>query len=359
MKRVIATATALAAGASTAGAGGVDKTGQSILVIFEKGSYAELSFGIIQPSVSGSAIPALGGFSSGSLAETYFSIGAAYKTELRDGLDLAVIIDQPFGADVSYPTGTNYFAQGSKAKLDATAVTGLLKYRMPNNISVFGGLRYELMRARASVPFVAGYTAVGATDAGFGYTIGAAFEKPEIALRVVLTYNSAIKHELDTVEFGVLNSVTEIKSPQSLNLEFQTGIAKDTLLFGSVRWVDWTEFKVDPPNYPPPSPIVSYESDTISYALGLGRRFNETWSAAVTLGYEKPVGGFASNLGPTDGYKSIGLGATYTKDNMKVTGGIRYVDIGDAQTTLNDVTAAANFSGNSAVALGVKVGWSF
>ena len=66
--------------------------------------------------------------------------------------------------------------------------------------------------------------------------------------------------------------------------------------------------------------------------MKMQRRFNETWSGAVTLGYEPSDGDLTGNLGPTDGMRSIGLAATYTRDNMKITGGIRYVDIGDAAT---------------------------
>ena len=363
MKRVLTTAAAMTVAAHAAGAGGLDRSGQSILAIFETGGYAELSFGAVQPSVSGTADPIFGGFPSGTMSENYFSVGAAYKTELRNGLDIALIIDQPFGADVNYPAGTGYFAAGSTASLTSTALTGVLKYRMANNISIFGGLRYQTLEARVSVPFVGQYTAAGAPDDALGYLVGVGFEKPEIALRVALTYASAITHELDTAEtllgFLTFDSLTEIKTPQSVNLEFQTGIAKDTLLFGSVRWVDWTEFVIDPPNYPLSDPIVSYDSDTVSYALGLGRRFNEAWSAAVTLGYEAPTGGFASNLGPTDGYKSIGIGATYARDNLKITGGVRYVDIGDAQTTLGFGVSASDFTDNHAIGAGVKVAWSF
>jgi long-chain fatty acid transport protein len=143
--------------------------------------------------------------------------------------------------------------------------------------------------------------------------------------------------------------------PQSVNIEFQTGIAKDTLLFGSIRWVDWSEFVIDPPNYPLPIPLVSYPEDRITYNLGIGRRFNETWSGAVTLGYERSDGQITGNLGPTDGFASIGLAATYTSGNVKVTGGVRYVDVGDATTNV----VGGSFSGNSGVGLGIRVGYTF
>ena len=142
----------------------------------------------------------------------------------------------------------------------------------------------------------------------------------------------------------------------------QSGIAADTLLFGSVRWVEWSEFDISPTQYGTLTggkALVSYDSDTISYSLGLGRKFNDQWSGAVTLGYEAPTGGFASNLGPTDGYWSIGFGSSYTKDTMKITAGIRHVSIGDADTTLGANTAAGHFSGNSALGAGIKVGFSF
>ena len=60
------------------------------------------------------------------------------------------------------------------------------------------------------------------------------------------------------------------------------------------------------------------------------------------------------NLGPTDGFASVGLGAIYTKDNMKITGGVRFVDVGDATSF-----SGAVFQNNSAFAAGVQVGFQF
>ena len=350
-------------------AGGIDRSGQSVAVLFEKGNYAEFSLGMVQPDVSGvsTAASPLAGRNSGDMAGDYFSFSGAYKHQFNDRLSAAIIYDQPFGANVDYPTGTFYYAAGSTAELKTHAVTGVVKYTLPSNISLIGGLRYQTMSAKANVPFIpgGGYTANGSSDGAVGYLVGAAFEKPEIALRVALTYNSKIKHEMPTIDASVftgqlpVSSVTTVEAPQSVNLDVQSGIAKDTLLFGSVRWVEWSKFAIDPQNYPPATPLVSYDSDTISYTLGLGRKFNEQWSGAVTLGYEAPTGGFASNLGPTDGYWSIGLGGSYTKDNMKITAGVRYVSIGDADTTLGGGVAAGNFTGNSAIGAGIKVGFTF
>ena len=356
---------ALAASAAAAHAGGIDRSGQSIAALFETGNYAELSFSHVAPDVTGTAAAGLGGFSSGDMAGDYNQIGLAIKTDLRPNLAFALILDQPFGAKVDYPAGTNYYAQGSTAQLNTTAITGALKYTLPNNISLIGGLRMESMSAKANIPFVASYTASTNTVQDFGYVVGVAYEKPEIALRVALTYSSKIKHGLNTTESSLLTGgadvagTTSISSPQSVNLEFQSGVAKNTLVFGSIRWVDWTGFVIDPANYPPPSPLVSYDGDVFTYTLGVGHKFSDHLSGALSVGYDTRIGGFSSNLGPTDGKTTVTVGVSYTKDKFKISGGISYVMLGNTQTTLDGATAAATFKGNKAIGVGMKIGYAF
>jgi len=369
MKRVTATLGALVMTAGAAAAGGIERANQSVGVIFETGNYAEFSVGRVMPNVSGVGAGTVAtlaqptpGAASGNMALDFTQLGGAIKFKLGENLDAAIIFDQPFGADASYPLVPGYFAAGTTAELTTNDVTGVLKYRLPSNISVYAGVRYEVMDAQASIPFAGGYTVSGARDGGVGYLIGAAYEKPEIALRVALTYNSEVKHSLATTEFGAPSPETAINSPQSVNLEFQTGVAANTLVFGSVRWVDWTSFVISPAVYStvvsPGNPLVSYASDTVTYTLGVGRKLNEHWSVAASLGYEKPTGDSSSNLAPADGKRSVTLAAIYATGNMKITGGVTYVDVGDTFTELGGATAA-NFTGNQAVGVGVKVGFSF
>ena len=382
MKHIATAATALLATTSIASAGGVDRSGQNISVIFEKGNYAEFSIGTVSPTVSGAGagtavtpLTPTPGQASGNMSPDYTVFGLAYKHQFNEKLSFALIFDQPYGADVNYPATSTYFARGSTASLDTQAITGIVRYKFNENFSVHGGLRYQSFAAQAVVPFLAAnnggnvYTANGAKDYGVGYVAGAAYERPDIALRVALTYSSEISHGLSTVETtaagaGALTTTTTVDTPQSVNLDFQTGIAADTLLFGSIRWVDWSDFRVAPSNYATITgggALVSYANDVTTYNVGVGRRFNENWSGAVSVGYEKSNGGFSSNLGPTDGNYSIGLGGTYTQGAIKVTGGVRYIKIGDANTTLNAPSgvAASSFSGNKAIAAGLKIGYSF
>ena len=120
-------------------------------------------------------------------------------------------------------------------------------------------------------------------------------------------------------------------------------------MFGSIRHVFWEGINLTTSGA---GEYVKFDEDTTSYTLGVGRRLNENWSIAVTLGYEGGDG-TGTTLGPSSGYQSIGLGGSYTKDNMKISAGVRYVDVGDA------TVGPFLFDGNSAIAAGIKVGFSF
>lgn len=362
MKRVLMSASALALGATAATAGGVERSSQSVGILFEQGNYVELTYGNVSPTVSGAF--ALTGAGSGDMAATYNTFSLGMKQEFGNKIDVAVILDQPIGANVSYPiTAVGYPIAGSTAKLTSSAVTAILKYNLTDAVSVYGGLRSESVKGDVFLTAIpGGYTMSTETSRETGYLVGAAWEKPDIAARVALTYNSEIAHTLNATETGFFGSVPgtfETIVPKSVNLEFQTGIAADTLLFGSVRWQEWSKFVIAPTIVTglTGSPLVDYADDVITYNLGVGRKFNEHWSGAVTLGYEKSGGGIVGNLGPTDGYKSIGLAATYTNDNVKVTGGIRYVDVGDAMTQIGPSNGV--FADNSAIGVGLRVGISF
>jgi long-subunit fatty acid transport protein len=359
------TAAVVALSAGMAQAGGVERSTQSTGILFEKGNYAEFNIGGFNPDVSGTV--GGGAVSSGDMAPGYGTYSLGYKQALNDKIDLAIVLDQPIGANVSYSAGTGYPLAGSTATISSNAITMMMRYKLPNNFSVIGGLRAEQASGKVSLPFI-GYSMKTSTETDLGYLIGVAWEKPEIAARVSLTYNSKITHAFSATENtagGTFNTAFDTTVPESVNLEFQTGIAKDTLLMGSVRWVHWTQFDISPPAYTlaPPAGVygqgalVSYANNSTSWSLGVGRRFNDQWSGAVMLGYEKTQPGTTGNLGPTDGYKSISFAASYqASDNVKITGGVRYVDIGNA---ISNPPVSGSFTGNSGWGAGVRVGISF
>jgi len=207
------------------------------------------------------------------------------------------------------------------------------------------------------------YTAEGKKDGQIAYVLGAAYEIPDIALRVALTYESGYTHKFDTKEFSTglgiaagTKGTTEVDMPQSVTLDVQSGIAKDTLLFGSIKWAEWSEWEVRAPAYEGATDqrVTGLGNDVFTFRLGVGRKFSDNFSGFARVTYEEAQGGEASRLTPTDGSTAFGIGGTYTMDNIKITGGIEYVKVGDAEDG-----SIVKFGSNDAIGLGITVGYTF
>lgn len=358
MKNVLTAGAALLLTTSIASAGGLDRSGQGIGVIFEDGNYVELSFGQVRPEVDGAVVlPTPGGpitQESGNMAPDYTQFGAAIKVQVNEQVSMALIFDEPYGANVDYDTD-GYILQGGLAEVESTGITALARYQFDEKYSIHGGIRHLTANGVYAAPALPdlgsgpspAYTSTYSKDSGYAYVLGAAYERPDIALRVALTYTSEIDLDLDGTA-GDLSTTM----PESINLDFQSGVAADTLVFGSIRWVGWDGFALTDTLA---GDILSYDDDVLTYNLGVGRRFTDNFSGSVSVGYEKSTGEVTGNLGPTDGYVSFQVGGAYTLDSgVEISGGVRYVNIGDATTTIG-----AEFEDNSAIGLGLKVGYNF
>jgi long-chain fatty acid transport protein len=372
------TGKALAALLMTTGmaqAGGIDRTGQRFAGFFEPGNYAELSFGAVSPSISGTDLPLgpyPGGGDSGNVAADFYSMGLMVKTDLDDHWSAAIVMDSPFGADILYGPGSVSLG-GTAAQANTSDITGLLRYKFDGGFSLIGGVRVQKADASIDLRGIAygplnGYSVNLASDTSTGYVVGAAYEKPEIALRVMLTYNSAIEHGFESTEtiatplgtFPLAQSIATVSTPQSVNLDFQTGVAADTLVFGQVRWADWSSFTLSPQYFAGATGGASLIDlpSTTTYTLGIGRKFSEAWSGAFSVTYEGESDPLVSPLAPVNGNIGFTVAGIYTQGNMKITTGINYTQFGNAQAETADV-ARADFTDNSALGIGVKVGFSF
>ncbi|MFC7703397.1 OmpP1/FadL family transporter [Plastorhodobacter daqingensis] len=365
MMKTLAPAGAMALALSTTAAmATVERSPQSMAILFEPGRYFELGISNVNPKVSGTV--GGGALGSGDMTRSYQSLSFGMKMPITPDLDVALIIDEPIGADLLYPTGTGYPLAGSNAEINSVGVTGVLRYRFNENMSAYGGLRAVRTNGEVEL-FTPSFTYRMSVDddVAFGWLLGAAYELPQYAARVAVTYNSRLKHNFDASEalttgLGTMSQDTAFSTiiPESVNIEAQTGIAADTLLMGGIRWVKWTDFDITPPLYESVTggTLVSYRTEAVVYSIGIGRRFNENWSGALMASYQTDGFTPTSNLGPTDGQRSIGVAVTYTQDNIKVTGGLRYIDLGDA-TTVPPI--GGQFNDNHAIAAGLRIGYTF
>lgn len=381
MKQLALAASALTVAAGTAGAGGLDRSYTPIDMIFEKGNYAELSFGMVQPTITGSDLL---GNSISNIAGDFGLASAGVKLDVTEKLSFALIYDQPYGAETRYggnPAAT--LLGGTSADAETHAITALLKYQATDRVSVYGGPR--AVKANGNITLgglaygpVNGYNVNFSSDTGYGYVVGGAYEIPEIAFRAALTYHSAVDLSMVASEIfpaaiggpaGVplTQGVTETETPQTIELAVQSGIAKDTLLFGSVRWSEWSAFTLAPPGRTVapgvnlPGNLASLD-DTITYEIGVGRRFTDKFSASFTISYED--GGsdnLVSPLAPTNGQTAFSIGGKYQiSDAVSVSGGVRYTMFGNAlpETGTPD-TPRGSFTNNDAISAGIKLGFNF
>ncbi len=386
MKRILASTALVAVSAGMASAGGIERTAQSVGVLFEEGNHAEISFGFASPEVSGTslaipgAVPAL---EIGNVANDFTLPSAAIKVDLNDKISAALIYDRPFGADVAYDPA-NPILGGTVAEANTNVLTALLKYQITPRFSAYGGIRRsqaegEITLQGAAYGPTSGYNVKLDSATGTGYVLGAAYEVPDIALRVALTYSSDISHDMGTTETGPLidpdgpgpapalpllagTSETEVKTPESWTLDFQTGISADTLLFGSIRHVKHSQFRVDPEQFVAVTGggLID-QDDTTTYRLGVGRRFTDKMVGSLAIAYEAPGDELVSPLAPSTGYTQLSVGMAYdVADNVTLSGGISYTWLGDAKPeTGTPDTARAEFEDNNNFGIGFKIAYKF
>lgn len=353
-------------------AAGLDRSGQSISAFLQSGNYAEAGISVLDPDVQGKD---LAGNKVSDMAEDYYFPTAAIKIQATDKISLGLLYDQPFGADSQYPADTKSFSdrgEGTAVEVKTNNITALIGYQPTENWNVYAGPVYQTVKANVSLRGAAygalsGYDIKLKEEDAYGWLAGFAYSIPEIALKAAVTYRSEIKHEVETSEsfaFGLLrpaSTTTEVTTPQSVNLDLQTGIAQDTLAFANIRWVHWDQFAVTPDVLKAKSNnnLIDYSDDQWSATVGLGRKFNAKWSGTAAIGWDSGAGNPVTTLGPTDGYWSVGLGGQYSPaENYFIAGGVKYFWLGDAQAQTGG-KVAGNFEDNTAIGYGMKIGYRF
>ena len=379
MTRITFAAIATVAGTGAAMAGGLDRSGQNIEILFEAGNIVELSLGYAAPDVEGRDL-VLGNRGTGDVADNFFQGALGYKQDLSDALSFAIIVDQPYGADIAYPTaasGGSLLLGGTTAMLDATAYTGLLRYRINDRVSVHGGIRAQTIDADVTLRGLAygllgaglGYSVSLDRDTAFGYQLGASYEIPEIALRLSATYFSEIDHDFDTRErlpngLALPASETGVTTPRAININAQTGIAEGTLAFASFRYADYQVTQVRPAFFAASTGGQSLTNiDTgRDFAIGIGRRFTEQFSGAFSLTYsDGGADDLVSPLAPTDGRYGFTVSGSYNvSEQVRLSGGLSYQRLGDARAATGvPQVARTAFESNDLIGVGLRIAYRF
>ena len=314
--------------------------------------------------------------------------------------------DQSFGAHATYSltdpalsvTGEGLFrntTESTAVQVKSQNISMIFGFQPTENWNIYGGGVYQTVKgdvqlrglAYGSTTALGQYNANMKEDGAAGWLAGFAYQIPEIALKASATYRSKIKHDAATNEYGTsavlrgnFNTVssTEIETPQSVNLDFQSGIMADTVAFANVRWVNWEDFSIRPSTFGAAAntigllgqgpiggfDLVGYTDDQWSATVGVGRKLSEQWAGNVSVGWDSGAGNPVSTLGPTEGYWNVGLGMQFSPTPATfIAGGVKYFWLGDADaqpaSMFGTSSSVAKFEDNHAIAYGLKMGYRF
>ena len=389
-------------------AAALDRSGQSIAPFLQPGNYFEAGISVLDPDVSGKDTSQN---DTGDMANYYYSPNAALKLQATEHFSIGLIYDQPYGANTQYSGKNNFvenrpvpFKGGTSVTVDTEDLNLILGYQPNQNWNIYAGAVYQTLNSTVllrgtSYSAYNGYDFKTGRDEAVGWLVGVAYQIPEIALKTSLTYRAKITHEMNAYEKhgaagmtgsaafdAALNNInntqgnpTEITTPQSVNLDFQTGIMANTVAFANLRWVNWKDFSIRPYKFGAASvlapvvnktgkkdgfDLVAYTEDQYSINAGVGRKINDHWAGNVSVGWDSGAGNPVTTLGPTEGYWNVGVGVQYSPaPNYFIAGGVKYLWLGDAKaqsgSQFNTSGYVAEFEDNNAIAYGLKIGYKF
>ena len=368
-------------------AGGIEFDRLPMSMMFETGNYVSLAYRSTSIDASDNVYSP-----NGSMYVTTSTITPSFKYQVNDKISVGLTRYQSANVNLSYVgnggpfTGVTFNQLNAalpaialpEPNLNLTAHTTALiaGYTINDRISVLAGLKRTEAEASGDIisnpygEFVAGK----GTDNS--YVVGASFSKPEIALRVTAYYESRVDITHPMSATGAVAGVnllagagtfanTTSALPETLTIDFQTGIAADTLLYGSIKRAMWSNahiFMYDAPTTAATSVLTMAQKTTHTNSttlnLGLGRKLTDKWAISASVNYEKGTAATGTSLlTTTNGQKGITLGGKFTNGQMTVTGGVNYTQLGDK--TVTSFAGAGNFTNNSSTTIGLKVGYNF
>ena len=260
------------------------------------------------------------------------------------------------------------------------------KMRASENFAVLFGIKKTSLEDSRVTTSRGNFTITGESkNAGI---FGFAYSKPDIALRLELLMQPSSRISAKTaftisdyaksltttaVALGLsdctvaqassANFNTTMISPAKTTLNFQSGVAKDTLVFGSIHRVDWESAQINADTGCSATRAASSFWNTTTYTFGVARKISET--LALTSSFTKETGGektTASLFTVNNGYNALNIGARYKVGRATISAGYNYTKLGNIDVFALSTAPTRNYAAyknNSVSAFGVKVGYNF
>ncbi|TPN59659.1 transporter [Mesorhizobium sp. B1-1-4] len=341
---------------SSAHAGGLERGGYDIDLLFDPAPFAtDAEATYVMPdrkyeNARGPGGANLGLSSTADGAEGYWVPRIGAKVQVVQGVDCMVDYSQPWGAHTAPGSAWNGAVSNIETDIKSNNYAGTCSYKFDagkGQLRFIGGVFYQDISGFKES--FAGFNPVthqglpGRVDldaSGWGWRAGVAYEIPDIALRASLVYNSKVKldnisGELDLTNVGkgvipIYGSTQYM--PDSVELKLQSGIAPGWLVFGSIKWVNWSVLQSVPicavgtPDALCVTGDKAHSAQLTSLDLmyrdgwtvsgGIGHKFNDQWSAAGQLTWDR---GTSHGYGAQTDTWTVGGGVAYTpQPNIEV-----------------------------------------
>lgn len=376
-----------------------EQSNQSIQSFFAKNHYAEVSLAWVRPDISGQVqhteeLQQLGitDFSTGNFARNQFISNVALKLQLHPQLSWGLIYDQPYHVDIAYSydpifAGEILPIEAASIQFESHNITSLIGFQPNAHWNFYTGLSYQSLEGNLYLDgqtfyIFNGYQATFEPDSAWGWLAGISYQIPEYFFRTSLTYRSAINHQhktAESIDLGMNPSpYTEIQTPQSVNLDFQTGLPYQNTLYGTFRWLNWQNFVIQPPTFAAvidyaaiafpeiqDFKMIDYREDQWSGKIGFAHQWPSLGINSIELLWDSGTGNPASTLNPSDGYWGIGLTHLYKiQETWDIATGLYYLrfqkpEISSSEAVTPQIAGLSAVSDNSAWMIGLKLGYHF
>lgn len=396
MRKIKTSLCLLALSISTANAGGFENARLDTAFMYEEGNL--VSFGSVRKdfSVNGSAFGTTKSLIGDRNASNLFA-----KYQVNDKLSLGLTAYDSGTVHINYQGAggsASVNAFGPKVDLESDSIALLTRYSFSDSFSATAGIRYDeydvsnadifrltianavtkataeargrtLATANSSDQLAGQQAATNATspvvnsDSDIVPVLALSYEKPEIALRVELLYQgkSSVAMTSTCGMASVQARCTDKSSgglAQYTTLNFQTGIAENTLLFGSIHKGKWSASQLSVADTESTllgqSGPTSAFKDSTEYSLGLGRKFTDNVSGSISYNWEPEGSSTTTSLFTVNnGYKGVSLGVKYAVENFEIAAGYNYTKLGDV--TYTGAPASNSLTDNTVTALGAKI----
>lgn len=373
MRKIKTSLCLLALSISTANAGGFENARLDTAFMYEEGNL--VSFGSVRKdfSVNGSAFGTTKSLIGDRNASNLFA-----KYQVNDKLSLGLTAYDSGTVHINYQGAggnANLNNFGPKVDLTSDSIALLSRYSFHDSFSVTAGIRYDEFKVSNAdifgVPIALGGGNPSlrtppsvSSDSDIVPVLALSYEKPEIALRVELLYQGKSSVAMtSTCGMASVQACATDKSSGGLaqytTLNFQTGIAENTLLFGSIHKGKWSASQLSVADTESTllgqSGPTSAFKDSTEYSLGLGRKFTDNVSGSISYNWEPEGSSTTTSLFTVNnGYKGVSLGVKYAVENFEIAAGYNYTKLGDITYT-SSALGNNTLSDNTVSAFGAKV----